>query len=165
MYPGADRTGFYAGLSTGQLYFTGRDRSNNKNAWVVGLKAGYDILQYLGIEAIAKFSAHETSLKTPSTTVPYGYNAYQLIGQLKGAVPLSRRFYFNLGAGGGLFYSDPNLNSSSGGASRGMVYGEAGFEYFMRTRGISIGIDPSMAAVKSLSSVIIQATGFVRYTF
>ncbi len=163
-HPPAIRQGFYTGLSTGKLYFTGNDRSLYKEGWVVGFKFGYDIMKYLGAEAIYKLSGHTSTSGTAVSTLAKGFFVHQLILQGKGSYPVTQRLHVSLGLGGGLFESSPNFNKN-GDVHRTMFYGELGALYFMRTRGISIGIDPSFAAVRNLNSVVLQATGFVRYTF
>ncbi len=164
LHPGAIRKGFYTGLSTGRLFFTGDDRSLYRDGWVVGFKAGYDIIKYLGAEVLVKFSGHSSTTGTRLVNIPLSFFAYQLIGQVRGSYPITNRLYAELGLGGGLFMSDPNQNRNSS-SNRLMFYGEMGFEYFMRSRGISVGLDPSIAVIKDLKSAVIQTTGFLRYTF
>ncbi len=162
--PISSREGFYAGLSTGKIFFTGSDRQLYTDAWVVGLKAGYDLFQYFGFELQLKYSAHDTTLLAPSATTPTAFTALQLIGAGKVAYPVLRRLKLGITAGGGFFYSTPSMQSIQSQA-RAMGYGSLDIEYFMRIKGMSIGLDPSIALVQNLQSAIIQTTGFVRYTF
>jgi hypothetical protein len=160
----AVRKGFYTGLSTGRTVFTGLDRSLYKDGWVVGFKLGYDIFSYLGAEAVFKLSGHPSTLGTTSAAIPKSFFVYQYLLQLKGNYPITQRLHVELGAGSGFFYSSPNQNALTN-ANRAMFYGELGLQYFMRTRGISVGLDPSFSAVQNLKGAVIQLTGFVRYTF
>lgn len=164
IHKGAARKGFYTGLTSGRLFYTGQDRSLYRDGWVVGFRAGYDILKYLGIEGQFRFSAHSATTGTVLTNIPLSFFNYQVLGALRGAYPITQRLYVQAAAGGGLFLSSPNQNRNSNN-SRGMFYGELGLEYFMRSRGISVGIDPSLSGVKDLKGAIVQATGFLRYTF
>jgi hypothetical protein len=163
-HPAAVRQGFYTGLSTGRTIFTGLDRSLYKDGWVVGFKLGYDIWSYLGAEFVFKLSGHPSTLGTISLSIPKSFFVYQYLTQLKGNYPITQRLHLELGVGGGFFISSPNLNALTNG-SRAMFYGEFGLQYFMRTRGISVGLDPSVAGVQNLKGAVIQLTGFVRYTF
>ena len=131
---------------------------------LVGLKSGYDIWKYFGIEGQFKVSGHDTTIGSTVGNIPFSFFAYQLVVQFKGMYPITDRLHIEGGLGGGLFYSSPNFNSNFS-ATRGSVYGEFGIEYFMRSRGISVGLDPSFTIVTDLKSAVIQATGFVRYTF
>jgi len=162
--PRSKREGFYTALTTGQLYFTGNDRRLYHDAWVVGIKAGYDILQYLGAEAQMRFSGHDSTLTTASATVPTGFNVFQLLIGAKGGYPVLKRLKLSLSGGGGFFYTTPNLQKTTN-ATRALGYASFEMEYAMRIKGMSMGLDPSISLVKDLKSVIIQATGFVRYTF
>lgn len=162
-HPPAVRQGFYTGLSTGRTIFTGLDRSLYKDGWVVGFKVGYDISSYLGTEAIFKLSGHPSTFGTTSG-IPSSFFVYQYLLQLKGSYPITQRLHAELGLGGGFFYSSPNQNPLTN-ANRAMFYGELGLQYFMRTRGISVGLDPSLSAVQNLKGAVVQLTGFVRYTF
>lgn len=164
LHPGAVRKGFYTGLSTGRLFFTGDDRSLYRDGWVVGFKVGYDIVKYIGIEGIFKFSGHSSTTGTRLQNIPLSFFAYQLAGQLKGSYPITNRLYAGAGFGGGIFASSPNQNRNAG-ANRLMFYGEMSVEYFMRSRGISVGLDPSLSVIKDLKGAVIQTTGFLRYTF
>lgn len=165
LHPGAGKQGFYVALTTGQLFFGKSDRALFKEGWVTGLKFGYDIWKFLGIETLFKFSGHHSTVGTQTVGVPKSFFVYQAIGQLKGAIPIFRRVFLEIGVGGGLWYTNPNQKTTVGQVNRGMAYGEIGLEYFLRTRGLSIGLDPSLAAVQNLESPVIQATGFLRYTF
>jgi hypothetical protein len=161
--PGAVREGFYTSLTTGELFFTGNDRLNYRDGWLIGLKAGYDIWKYIGFEGIFKFSGHSTTSSAVSIgQVATSFFVYQMLGQLKGAYPVTQRFHIDAGIGGGLWYSNPRMGTQAG---RSEFYGELGCEYFFRTRGMSMGIDPSIGAVTNLKSAIVQLTGFFRYTF
>lgn len=163
-HPGAVRKGFYTGLSTGRLMYTSSERNLYKDGWVVGFKAGYDLWRYLGLEGLFKFSAHSSTTGSTLANTPASFFVYQAIGQLRGAYPILNRLYIQGAAGGGLYMSSPNQNSLYG-SGRGMIYGELGLEYFMRSRGISVGLDPSFAFVQNFDGMILQATGFLRYTF
>lgn len=165
MHPGAERTGFYTSLETGQLFFSGNDRLNFKDGWLVGLKLGYDIWKYTGIEFVTKFSGHDSTNAGRSSGRPTSFFVYQFLGQLKGAFPLTQRFHLEGGVGGGMWTSNKNMFPSGGSATKGIFYGELGCEYFFRTRGISMGINPSVGGVQGLKSAVVQLTGFLRYTF
>lgn len=165
LHPGAHKVGFYSGISTGRVFYSGADRSLFKDGWVTGLKFGYDFIKYLGVEGIFKFSGHDAATGTQQTGIPKSFFVYQYILQAKGSFPVMRRLYLNMGLGGGIWQSSPNQKSTVGGASRSMLYGDLGVEYFMRTRGLSVGLDPSWAAVKDLKGLVFQMTGFLRYTF
>lgn len=161
--PGAKREGFYTALTTGQLFFTGNDRLNYHDGWLIGMKAGYDLWKYIGFEGIFKFSGHSTTSQAVSSgQIATSFFVYQFLGQLKGSYPLTQRFHIDAGIGGGIWHSSPKMRTQS---TRGEFYGELGCEYFMRTRGISMGIDPSIGAVTNLKSAVVQLTGFFRYTF
>lgn len=163
-HPPAIRKGFYSGLSTGKLFFLGNDRSLYNEGWVVGFKLGYDIFQYMGIEAVYKLSGHESNIGSTQKSLAKTFFVHQIIAQLKGSYPITKRLHVDLGLGGGLFESQPNFNSNAD-VHRTMFYGELDIEYFMRSRGISIGLDPSLAFVRGMNSAVLQTTGFVRYTF
>lgn len=163
-HPPAVRQGFYTGLSTGRTFFTAGDRTSYKDGWVVGFKLGYDLWDYLGAEAVFKLSGHPSSFETTSQYIPKSFFAYQYLLQLKGSYPITQRLHAELGLGGGFFYTSPNLNSLNQ-VNRAMFYSEMGLQYFMRTRGISVGLDPSISGVQNLKGAVVQLTGFVRYTF
>lgn len=161
----AKRQGLYAAISAGQLIFTGTDRLNYKDGYVVGLKAGYDVMKYLGAELVFKFSGHDASTNAVSQGRPTSFFVYQYLAQLKGAYPLTQRFHLDAGIGGGLWSSNKNMSPRIGQANKGIFYGELGCEYFFRTRGLSMGVDPSFGTVVDLKGVVVQLTGFLRYTF
>ncbi|MDB5038929.1 MAG: hypothetical protein JWQ35_2457 [Bacteriovoracaceae bacterium] len=163
-HPAAVRKGFYTGMTTGRLFFTGNDRLLYKDGWVIGFKLGYDIWKYLGLETDFKLSGQPSTEGSIVANVPKSFFVYQYIAQLKGGYPITQRLYAEAGIGGGLFIGSPNMNRTVS-ATRSMFYAEMGLEYFMRTRGISIGLDPSIAGVANLQGAVIQTTGFVRYTF
>lgn len=165
MVPGAERTGLYTSLETGQLIFTGNDRLNYKDGWLVGLKLGYDIWKYTGIEFVTKFSGHDSTTRGRAEGRPASFFVYQILGQLKGAFPLTQRFHLEGGVGGGLWHSNSSMLPRGGEATKGTFYGELGCEYFFRTRGMSAGVNPSLGGVQGLKSAVVQLTGFFRYTF
>jgi len=164
-HPHARRDGFYSGITTGALFYTAGDRSLFEDGWVVGFKAGYDFIKYVGVEGMFKFSAHDSRFGSPAQGTPFSFMVYQYIAQLKGHYPITSRLRIEFGAGGGAFDSHPNQKRTVGDGMRGMGYGEFGVQYFTRIRGLSIGLDPSVAGVQNLKGAVVQATGFVRYTF
>jgi hypothetical protein len=165
LHPGAERTGLYTSLETGQLFFTGNDRLNYRDGWLVGLKLGYDIWKYTGVEFVTKFSGHDSTVKGKAEGRPTSFFVYQFLGQLKGAYPLTQRFHLEGGVGGGIWHSNSSMLPNVGDASKGIFYGEMGCEYFFRTRGMSMGMNPSIGGVQDLKSAVIQLTAFLRYTF
>ncbi len=164
-HPEAQRQGFYASLTTGSLYFMGGDRLDFDDGWLMGLKLGYDVWRYIGLEGQMKMSFHNTSQCRVGATIPCSFINYQFIGMLKLNYPITSRLYAGAGAGGGIWYSDPNMKPTVGSNSRSIFSGTASLEYFMRTRGLSIGLDPTLSGVTDLKSVVGEVTGFVRYTF
>lgn len=164
IHPGAVRKGFYTGLSTGRIFYTSTERTRFSDGWLVGFKAGYDIWKYFGVEGLFKFSAHSSTSGSPLATTPPSFFVYQLIGQMRGAYPLMSRLYLQVALGGGLYFSSPNQNTLKA-SNLGMLYGEFGLEYFMRSRGISVGLDPAIAIVENFDGAVVQLTGFLRYTF
>lgn len=162
---GAQKVGFYAAIGTGMFFFTDQDRSQFADGWVVTLKAGYDFLKYLGVEAQFRTSGHENNIKTSSAGVEPSFFGYQMMGLVKGAYPITKRLYVGGGVGGGFWYTKPNMKPTVGQANRGMFVGEMNIEYFLRTKGLSIGLDPQVSAIKDLKSMAMQLTGFIRHTF
>jgi hypothetical protein len=165
LHPGAHKEGFYSGISGGRVFYTGTDRTLFQDAWVTGFRFGYDFYKYLGVEAGFKISGHEATTGTGLITVPKSFFVFQGLAIVRGSYPIIKRLYINAGVGGGLWYSSPNQKTTSSSASRGMFYGDLGIEYFLRNRGVSIGLDPSLSAVQGLKGAVVQFTGFVRYTF
>jgi len=163
--PGAKKVGFYAAIGTGRFFFTDADRAEFADGWIVGLKVGYDIMKYVGIEGIFRTSGHESNLRTVSVGTNPSFFGYQFGGLAKGAYPITRRLFVGGGLGGGIWFSNPNQKPTRGSNSRGMFMAEFDLEYYLRTRGLSVGIDPSIAAIQDLKSVSIQLTGFIRHTF
>ena len=162
--PGARKQGPYTALELGGMFMTGFDREYS-NGWVVGVKAGHDFFRFFGVEAYFRFSGHNSSNVTVTSGVTPSFFAYQVGGLMKGAYPITRRLFAGLGVGGGLFMTNPNSKPGRTGASHPMFLGEMSLEYFMRTRGISFGINPSIAAVQNHKSTIFQASSYLRYSF
>jgi hypothetical protein len=162
---GAQKVGFYAAIGTGMMFFTGSDRLSFEDGWSVSIKAGYDFLKYFGVEGLFRTSGHESNVATISPGVQPSFFGYQfgLLGKV--AYPVTRRLYLGMGAGGGFWYTKPNAKPLIGTGSRGMFIVEASVEYFLRTKGLSIGFDPSVMAVKDFKSVLMTTTGFIRHTF
>jgi len=157
--------GFYVGMSTGQIYFLNQnDRRVFEDAWVVGLRAGYDLIKYLSIEGQFRFSGHDTSTQGQSG-VPNSFLAYQGLGFLIGNYPVTRRLTLFANAGGGLWYTNPNQKEIVGTAYRGMFTAGLGLQYFLKVKGLAMGLDPSLSIIKDLQGAVLQATGYLRYTF
>lgn len=159
--------GLYAGLSTGQIYFVdSSDRRLYDNAWLVGLKVGYDIFKYLSAEAQFKFSGHNTSpAGQVNQGIPSSFFAYQSLLAVKGGYPVLRRLTVFAEFGGGLWYTSPNQKANVGSQSRGMATAGLGLQYFTKMKGIALGIDPSIGLIQDLSGPVAQMTGYLRYTF
>jgi hypothetical protein len=164
-YQQIERNGLYTGMTTGYLYYTGNDRLLYQDNWVVGLKAGYQIFRYVAVEALFKFSAHQANVISPTQGIPNSFFTYQTILQAKGSWHLTDRVRLNVGGGAGFFSTSPNQKSAVGGSMRPMGYGEVGAEYFLKMKGFSLGLDPSIAGVRDLKAPVVQLTGFIRYTF
>lgn len=165
LYPGATGEGFYAGIQSGMLFYSGTDRSLYRDGALVGLKVGYSLFRWLSLETMFKFSGHNTTLGSQRVGAPKSFGVYQTLAQVKGGIPLWNRWQIGAGAGGGFFISSPNQRATAGTSSRVMGYGEINVEYFLRTRGLSLSIDPSLALVRDLKGPVIQFTGSLRYIF
>lgn len=157
--------GLYLALSSGQAYFLdSADRGRFKDGWIVGLKAGYDLFKYFSAEAHIKFSGHNTNVVGQSG-IPNSFFAYQLGGTARGNYPVTRRITLFGDLGGGLWYTSPNARQVVGNQARPMGTFGLGVQYFLRIRGLAMGLDPSVSIVKDLSGPIAQLSGFFRYTF
>jgi len=157
--------GFYLAMTTGQFYFlNGIDRSNYKNGWLVGMKAGYDIFKYVSAEGVFRFSFHDSSQTSPSD-IPNSFVGYQVLGQLRGNYPITRRLTVSGDLGGGVWYTNPNISPNVGQAARSMFTFGGGLQYFLRMKGLVMGMDPSFGVVRDLQGAIFQMTGYLRYTF
>lgn len=163
--PGAKKEGFYAAIGTGKFFFTDKDRSEFADGWLIGFKLGYDFVKYAGVEIIFRTSGHESNVKTVTVGTNPSFFGYQFGGLAKGAYPITRRLFVGGGLGGGIWYTKPNQKPTRGEASRGMFMGEMNIEYYLRTRGLSIGLDPSVSGITDLKSAVFQLTGFIRHTF
>lgn len=161
------RRGFYTGVSTGSIYFLDEsDRRLFKEAWLVGIKAGYDIWKYLAVEAQFKFSGHNTSRAgTANQGIPHSFLTYQGIGLIKVLYPITRRLSVFADVGGGFWHTDPNQKTVIGSATRGMFTGGLGIQYFLRIRGLALGLDPSLSSIRDMNGLVLQTTGYIRYTF
>lgn len=159
--------GFYTGLYTGMIYFVNsQDRALFGEGWLVGLKAGYDIFKFLQVEARLGFSGHNSSPQGVSNPgIPRSFMAYQAQGFIRGGYPVMRRLTLTADIGGGLWYTRPNQKANIGTASRGMMTGGLGIQYFIRMRGLSMGLEPSMSVIQDLEGPIATMAGYVRYTF
>lgn len=157
--------GIYTAISTGQFYFLNPvDRSNFKPGWLVGFKAGYDIFKYVSAEGIFRFSFHDSSQTSPSD-IPHSFVGYQLLGNLRGNYPVTRRLTLNGDIGGGVWYTNPNIKPNIGQAARSMFTFGGGVQYFLRMKGLVMGLDPSFGVVRDLEGLVFQMTGYLRYTF
>lgn len=162
---GAQKVGFYAAIGTGMFFFTDKDRTDFGDGWVIGLKAGYDFLKYLGLEFQFRTSGHESNVKTVTAGNEPSFFGYQFMGLVKGAYPITHRLYVGGGLGGGMWITKPNAKGVRGKSTEGMFVGEINLEYFLRTKGLSIGIDPQITAIRNNKSIAMQLTGFIRHTF
>lgn len=157
--------GFYAGLTTGRLYFLNEnDRQVFEDAWLVGFKLGYDVWKYIGFETQLRFSGINASPQGESG-VPESFLSYQLIANARGLYPVTRRVSLVGELGGGFWYTAPNQKANVGTQSRGMFVMGTGVQYFLKMKGFAMGIDPSLSAIQDLKGLVLQMTGYVRYTF
>jgi|GEM_PF-3987030 len=157
--------GFYAGLTTGNVYFLdSQDRQIFKDGWLVGVVAGYDVFKYLTLEGQFKFSGHNSSPKGQAG-IPTSFFAYQTAGVIRGGYPITRRITLFADLGGGVWYTNPNQKAVVGNAYRGMLTGGLGIQYFLKIRGLAMGVDPSLSVIRDMKGPVLQATGYLRYTF
>jgi hypothetical protein len=161
---GARKQGLYSALELGGLFMLGLDREFS-NGWVVGVKAGYDVFRTFGFEGFLRFSGHESNNLTVTSGVTPTFFAYQVGGLLKGAYPVTRRLFVGAALGGGVFITNPNSKPTRTSATHGMFTAELNAEYFMRTRGISFGLNPSISGIQNHKSAILQASSYLRYSF
>jgi len=159
--------GFYMGITGGYWYFLNdEDRSTYGDAWVTGIKFGYDILKYLAVELQYRWSAHQDAQRgVAARTVPGSHWSHQAQLMLRGAYPISRRWTVSLEGGGGLWLTRPNIKPTISQDGRGIGTGGLGVQYFTKIKGVVIGMDPSMSIAQDLAGPILQVTGYVRYTF
>jgi hypothetical protein len=161
---GARKQGLYSALELGGLFMLGLDREFS-NGWVVGVKAGYDVFRTFGFEGFLRFSGHESNNLTVTSGVTPTFFAYQVGGLFKGAYPITRRLFVGAGVGGGAFITHPNSKPTRTSATHGMFTAEVSAEYFMRTRGISLGLNPSISGIQNHKSAVLQASSYLRYSF
>jgi hypothetical protein len=159
--------GFYTGITTGGLYFLNpADRRVFKNAMSLGIKVGYDFFKYVSAEAQFRFSGNESSRSgSINAGIPTSFLNYQAYGVLRGLWPITRRLSVFVDAGAGLWHSDPNMKEVIGPASRFSAVGGAGLQYFLRIRGLAMGLDCSLASVRDLNGFVFQPNAYLRYTF
>jgi len=159
--------GFYLGLTGGYWYFLNDvDRSTYGDAWVTGIKFGYDIFKYLSVEMQYRWSAHQDAQRgVAARTVPGSHWSHQAQLMIRGAYPISRRWTVSVEGGGGLWLTRPNIKPTISQDGRGIGTGGVGVQYFTKIKGIVIGMDPSMSLAQDLEGPIMQVTGYVRYTF
>ncbi len=162
---GAQRTGFYAAIGTGKFFFSGLDRQQYSDGWIVAFKAGYDFIKYMGLELQFKMTAHESNVRTVNANVNPTFFGYQYNGLVKGAYPITKRLYVGGGIGGGVWQTDPNFQPNRGSSSRGLFVAELNLEYFLRNKGLSIGMDPSVGGIANIQSAVYQFSGYIRHTF
>lgn len=157
------RRGFYTGVSTGGIYFTEGDKTDFDNGMIVGVKGGYDLNQWFGAELNLFISGHESAPVAQST--PPTFFLFQPMILVRGGYNITRRFNLSGVAGAGLFYSTPNMKPNVGSGTRGVFSGGMEMDYHLKSRGLSIGLQPLLSGVTDLRSVVLQFTGHVRYTF
>jgi hypothetical protein len=159
--------GIYLGMSTGQLFFTNsRDRQLYGDSLLIGLKAGYDLFPFLTLEAQTRFSGHKTSQATSTPGgIPTSFLAFQGLGMARALYPLTRRVSLTAELGGGFWYSSPNQRPTTRGAYRAMATGGMGVQYFMRIRGLAMGLDPQLSVIQDLEGPAAQLMAYLRYTF
>ncbi len=159
--------GLYMGIGGGYWYFTDSDdRFLFGDAWVTSLKLGYDIFKYLGVEVQYRFSGHQnSSAGVASRTIPQSHWSHQVLGIVRGMYPISRRWTVSLDAGGGLWLTRPNIKPTITQDARGLGTVGLGVQYFTRITGVVIGLDPTASLGTDLNSPVIQASGYIRYTF
>lgn len=159
--------GLYVGLYTGMIYFLDQtDRTLFREGWLVGVKAGYDIFKYLQVEARLGFSGHNSTPEGISNPgIPRSFLAYQAQGFLRGGYPILRRLTLTADLGGGLWYTRPNQKRNVGQQARGMITGGLGVQYFIRMKGLSMGLEPSVSLIQDLQGPLATMSGYVRYTF
>lgn len=159
--------GIYVGMSTGQIAFVNsQDRQLYGDSLLIGLKAGYDIFRYLSVEAQARFSGHQTSQAVGNPSgIPTSFLAFQGLGVLRGLYPITRRVSLTGELGGGFWMSDPNQRPTTGNRFRAMATGGLGLQYFLRIRGLAMGIDPQLSVIQDFTGPAVQTLVYLRYTF
>lgn len=159
------KRGIYFGAMTGEFYFLdSADRARYGDAWLVGMKAGYDVLKYLSVEGRFKFSAHSAN-PVGLQNLPPTFVAYQSQLVVRGGYPVFRRLTLFADVGGGLWISSPNILPTIGNAMRPMATFGLGFQYFTKMRGLTVGLEPNIGVIRDLNGPIAQLQGHLRYTF
>lgn len=157
------RRGVYAGLLSGPIYFTsGSDRAKFQDGWVVGLKLGYDIGRFFSLKGEWRTSGHDS---TGAAGIPEAFFGQQFLGSVTTLLPLTTRLSLFADFGGGIWLTSPNIRPNLGPATRGIGIASLGLQYFLRTQGLAMGLDPSVSYAEDLDGLIFQGTAFVRYTF
>ncbi len=125
--------GFSLGFDFGALFFTGEKRTVQNPGFSLAVTMGYDLFEYLSLEAISLVGISEADPQDPRLDGSVNTVLFNLAA--KGQMPLGRFFPF-IELGPGIHYSKPVF--VPGENWKMSILGGAGIEYYTYLRHYSL---------------------------
>jgi len=158
--------GFFATGEIGALVYLGRTGENVSAGPTFGVRLGYDILRWLGVQLHVAGASSEATL--PQPTVGQSLQTYLYLGEVRLKVQI-RRFGLFAEGGAGLGQLSSNILDqvaiTSGSPFSLAVIAGGGLDYHTLNRHFSFGLGVDYLWLQAFDSTsALTATAYLRYT-